>query len=278
MFERYVGCKTGAIIEIDPSNSLAVLTVSRDQLKYNHQYELNAFISEISIDNKSLTRDCAVNKTEIYGEFKRIGKNPSHMPEENSKVLLPQATITGTSETKWYSDSGSVCGEGQALVTSTPHAFSVHYEDAPKKMGRAARQFHKDKIKGNRLKLLLAWNETIQFFLETLYDIYNEEVIYLPGFVFGVDISGLHKSEKLEKEEGHIIYLNPIDINGRIAISHKDTERLYAIGAHELAHIRCTYHDEYYAGVLTLLMERTVAKLPELKARIKKAVKQINPP
>lgn len=279
MFERYIGSKTGAIVEIDPVKSREMLTVSRDQLKYEAQHELNNFITEITLDNKSLSRDCSLNKTEIYGKFKKIGKKREDAVKP--APTEPKACGAGTSETIWF---------GQGLATAAyyignppveepetcPLDFSVHYEDAPKSLSASARRFHKETISGNRLKLLAAWDATIAFFLEGLHTLYGEEILYLPGFVFGTGLGGLHKTEKVDAEEkGHIIYINPLDSEGKIKLSCKSIATLYAIGVHEVAHVRSDYHNEDWGGVVTELTLVTVEKTNELKTRIKNAVAEI---
>jgi len=274
MFTRYIACKTSAILEIDPQKSREILTVSRDQMKHDAQHELNTFITEITIDNKSLSRDCSLNKTEIFGKFKTIGKRRDNAEEKTEEQ--PKASMAGTSEVLWHGGfaAAAYCTGELALAPEAPfpYEYSVHYEDAPKHLNASARRFHKEAISGNRLKLLLAWDETLQFFLETLHDIFGEEIRYLPGFVFGNSIGGMCKTQKEEENEGHILYINPLDTDGKINLSCQDYARLYSIGAHEVAHIRSQYHNEEYASVLTQINERTVDRMGELKSQIRKAV------
>jgi Histidine kinase-, DNA gyrase B-, and HSP90-like ATPase len=294
MFSRYISSETGAILEIDPTRSRELLTVSRDHLKYENQRELDDFINEITIDNRSLSRDCSVNKTEIYGRFKKIlkkGDNKLEAEEEKKALALGESSTT-------YHDSGlasaalyegklgehlleTVEGLDFSKTSSDPFGdslpwkeylkrnFAVHYEDTPRDMVSSAKRFHKENISGNRLKLLAAWDATCSFFLESLSEIYEcDETAYLPGFVFGVGIGGLHQ----KKDEGHILYMNPLDSNGNIGVSCKDFAKLFSLGAHEVSHTRFQFHNEDYANTLTTLVEYCVPKIGELKHRIKQAI------
>lgn len=282
MFQRYLSCKTSAIIEIDALKSREILTVSRDQLKWDAQHELNKFITEITIDNKSLSRDCSVNKTEIYGKFKKIGMQKEKKEKHGEHVTK----LAGECETTWYGgnfQSAAFCTGTPATNASleiipennSPYEFSVHYEDAPRQLNASAKRFHKENISGNRLKLLVAWDETIRFFLEEIHKSFFEETHYLPGFVFGTGIGGLHKIENSGDVKGHIIYINPLDENGKINLSCQDYSRLFAIGAHECAHTIHDYHNEEFAAVQTTLTQKTVDRVGELKTRIRNAIANI---
>lgn len=284
MFERYSGCPTGTLLEIEAAKARELLTVSRDSLKYAAQSELDAFIAEITVDSKSINRDCSVNKTEVFGKFKRIaGKAAAERERERRAAAAgTQETILHGTERAWDGQGrlAALCEDGSSVLelpeeNAPPIPYSVHYEDAPRAICSSAKRFHPEAISGNRLKLLAAWDASVQFVLETLEEWRDQEFLYLPGFAFGSGIGGLHKEERTAEGEGHMIYINPLDENGKIRVSCHDYAELYATAVHECTHVLRGYHDEEYAGLLTDLTRRTAGKLQELKARIREAVTEI---
>jgi hypothetical protein len=348
MFERWVDCPLGAIVEIEPAKSRELLTVSRDNLKYSAMRELEQFMTEISVDKRSLSRDCAVNLTEIYGAFRRIKKKAGECakivagqendpdktdwsekkaarasgPETSSEVLWhgqkaqfsntngggagpsvgssPGVCSNGPMRTSgmethsgpWEEDNGQreLCfqsgegtwgaepnGEPQKKNPAEDMEYAVHYEDATKEIARAGKKFHREVIYGKRLKLLLAWDETVQFFLEILEASFpncpqSSEVNYLPGFVFSPSAGGMHQEKNGDTGKGHLICINPVDSQGRIRLSCHDYAKLFSIGSHEVAHVREAIHNEDYASTLTTLTENAVERMPELKRRIRQCI------
>jgi hypothetical protein len=283
MFERYTGCPTGTILEVEADKARTLLTVSRDSLKYDAQKELDAFITEITLNSKSINRDCATNKTEVFGRFRRVaGKKGAERERER------RAAIAGTQETSLYGTSPAYAAaaygapSGDCTVTELEPAFpapvipySVHYEDAPKSIASRARRFHPELISGKRLKLLAAWDATIQFVLEAIEEWRGEEILFLPGFAFG-SMLGLHKEENTAEGEGHILYINPINSSGNIRVSCHNYAELYATAVHECTHVLRDYHDEEYASLITELTARTAGKMQEMKTRIREAVAEIS--
>lgn len=283
MFERYSGCPSGTILEIEAAKSRDVLTVSRDNLKYEQQGELDAFLSEITLDHESIKRDCSLNRTEIFGPFKKIGKR---LAKETKELLqAAKAGCLGSSHTTYHGMTPAAytgpAWEGPAPEnisqeileeTNTPEIpYSVHYEDAPTSILSSAKRFHPDHISGRRLKLLIAWDTTLEFVLEALEEWKAETILYLPGFAFG-PFDALHKKEETQEGEGHILYLNPIDRKGRIRLSAHHIPELYATAIHECSHIFEHYHDEHFASIQTQLTTLTAGKFPKLKSRIRTAL------
>ena len=272
MFERNSPCRTGAIIEIEPSCSRNILTASRDNLKYSEQRELDGFLSEIAIDNRSLTRDLTVCKTDIYGKFKQI--KTSEAPQSQIETLQNSLGVCLT--TQLPPPNSQPCGEfiETTVDLQEPNQpdYSLHYEDVPKKLLQSTKKFEPQQLGGTRLKLLKVWDETCKFLLEHLAEKTQQDLRYLPGFVFGPNIRGLHKTERNSAGNAHILYINPLDERGNINISCQDIHTLFAIGVHEITHVIHSYHNEDYAAELTQLVEETLPKLPELKRRIRNSL------
>jgi hypothetical protein len=283
MFTRYSGCEKGAIIEIDPARARNVLTASRDSLKSEEQKMLDDFLAEITVDKNSIGRACLENQTRIFGTFRLSGpqkeNNQEQEQEEEPRATHQRAAMAYPNPVAWecaqtYMVPGGCTPEileatGQP---ETPIPYAIHTEDLPKRLGASSRRFDPENLAGNRLKLLLAWQETITLLLEEINLWKNHQCLFMPGFCFG-DFEGLHKEEKTPAGTGHILCINPIDNQGRLRISHLDTERLYATGAHECIHTIQDWHDEIYASLLTQLIERTCNLLPTLRKRIALATK-----
>jgi hypothetical protein len=171
----------------------------------------------------------------------------------------------------------SDASEAESYAVAAPRIpFSLHFEDAPRSIARSAKKFSNEEIKGSRLKLLAAWCATIEFILEELALWQNDEYSFMPGFVFGEPL-GMHQAVCVNGVHGHVLYINPIDNNGSMRVTHNDVGTLYAIALHECAHILRRYHDETYVSYLTELTSRTAAELPELKMRIRIALAKIKP-
>jgi len=289
MFQRYSGCELGTILEVEASKARNILPVSRDNLKHEEQRELDDFLAEITVDKNSLKRDCNVNKTEIFGKFR---KNKKRELKELKEAIAKEAAereermsmrLTGESHTVYhgwdvphaaYMPMGEKTDNTQKYIPDEPEPeipFSVHYEDASRIVSKAAKNFEPGNIKGNRLKLLAAWDATVEFMMEEMEDWRQEEYLFLPGFVFG-DPLGLYRKETFGDSEGHVIHINPIDSTGKIRISCHDIGELYAIAVHECAHILRHYHDETHSAYQTILTQRTAPKIGELKNRIRAAV------
>lgn len=274
MFERYSGCPTGTILEIEAARAREILTVSRDGLKYSAQKELDTFLAEITVDNKSVNRDCSVNKTEIFGPFRRVRAALKETEAEACPANPPKAALAETGETVLHMPAAAYLpglGAPRETGPAAPIPYSVHYEDAPRAICSSAKRFHPENISGNRLKLLAAWDATIQFVLEAIGQWRGEETLYLPGFNFGGAL-GMHKEQSHDGGKGHIICINPLDEEGRIRVSCHDHATLYATAVHECAHVLRSWHDEEYAALQTELTTRTVGRLAELRARTREAV------
>jgi len=274
MFEKYSPSKVGAIIEINPDISRSILTVSRDNLKYQPQQELDHFLNEIAVDTNSLIRDKSVTKTEIYGSFRtilpqNITNRASETTLEEDLFSLSPALITASSCPKVAPATNATTTLKEKDPDGLP--YSIHYEDAPPHLLRAAKQFEKGLLSGKRKKLLSAWDTACKYILEYLCEKTKQNIQYLPGFVFSPNLRGLHQQINTPQGEAHILYFNPLTKTGNLAVKLTDVNTLYAIAAHECAHIQYPFHNEDYAAALTELVEISVTTLPALKKRIKAA-------
>lgn len=279
MFHRSTACKLGAIVEIDPAQSREILTVSRDRFKTHNQSELDQFIEEITIDSSRFERESNLTKTDIYGSFRIVRRHDAAKQMEHSQ---PEPLTQTSSDVSGYTEQRLTTPPNiipptipQASSRFVPTEYSLFYHNTPKAIVRAARRFEKGNLSGSRLKLLCAWDATCQFFVEHLQDLTKEEYFFLPGFVFASDMQGAHKLEYHHHIPGHLLYLNPLDSSGNLAVSHRDIETLYAIGLHEVAHISSSYHSETWGTIVTDLTRRTCSEIKTLRQRIAETVARI---
>lgn len=280
MFEKYSPSHIGAIIEIEPPLARAILTVSRDNLKFAAQEELERFLQEIAIDNKSLLRDQTTTKTEMYGACTSLFPSPArphteleftpqNNPEHTPCAALQRTPALSTSLPSLPNPpTDAETGDGDQI------SYSLHFEDAPKPLLKAAAAFEKTRLQGRRKKLLEAWDIACRLLIQTVCEKTQQSIQYMPGFVFSPHLRGMHKKIQTPQGPAHILYLNPLTVKNTLALSPKDYHTLYAIAAHEATHILHPLHNEDFAGTLTQLIEDTATALPQLK----KALRNPNPP
>jgi hypothetical protein len=109
-----------------------------------------------------------------------------------------------------------------------------------------------------RRALLLAWQSALATTLEALVELRPSlgRIYWAPGFCFDEDVKALHKTAS---NQGHVLALNPVDAEGKIAYQLTQTasvRELAALALHEVAHVVVDNHDEAFASVLTELHAR----------------------
>lgn len=293
MFEQYISCPVGIILEVDPEKARDILTISRDNLKYSQAQELSALCSEIAVDNTSIQRDCLHNKTQIFGNLKRYVRKSepdrNQCPTSSASSPAPSSPDANT-EQQYESNHASTMGLSSLADTSTERyqlgarggqdtgigapilefSFATHFEDASKVLQRAAGQFQPTTIGGKRLKMLKAWDAAVEFFLETIAEVYTDDLTYLTGFLF----SGKSEAMHIQHEgQGHLILIAPVTSTGKLSYSVQDHAKLYALALHECTHIIHKYHDEDFAATQTELAKRTLSKYNQFRARVRSAAR-----
>jgi hypothetical protein len=273
MYTQWISCDTGVIVELEPSKSRDILLISRDQLKYDYREELTKFVSEIQVDSQSLKRDCLYNETKIYGNFrKKIDKNK--LPEPVDTQVGTLATNTQPASFSYEPDINSLFPPEPKPDWRDSLEYTIHLEDVPRTVRTSAKKFEKEHIEGNRLKLLVAWIATCDFFIDIVSEIYSASIDYLPGFVFG-SCAGMHKEKYQGSDYAHLLYINPLDEEGNIKLRCNDISTFYAIGLHECTHILCSQHTERWASHATEIMQKSFSRIPELKSRIQTAIQAL---
>ena len=288
MFEQYISCPVGIILEVEPEKARDILTISRDNLKYSQAQELSALCAEVAVDNTSIQRDCLHNKTQIFGNLKRFARKAeddhnsspasspfSPSPDTNTEQqygsthasTMGLSSLANTSTERYQHGTGGDPDTGAPLLE---FSFATHFEDASKVLQRAAGQFQPTTIRGKRLKMLKAWNAAVEFFLETIAEVYTDDLTYLTGFLF----SGKSEAMHIQHEgQGHLILIAPVTSTGKLAYSVQDHAKLYALALHECTHIIHKYHDEDFAATQTELAKRTLSKYNQFRARVRSAAR-----
>jgi hypothetical protein len=286
MFEKYSPSQVGAIIEIEPTLARSILTVSRDNLKFTAQEELERFLQEIAIDNKSLIRDQTTTKTEIYGVCKSLSPTPT--PKETTRppqtktpeladallysALQKTPTALQTTPRDAVDQTHPLCPAETSRNQEDP--YSLHFEDSPKSLLKAAAAFEKGKLQGRRKKLLKAWDTACRLLVQHVCEKTQQNIQYMPGFVFSPHLRGMHKKIQTPHGTAHILYLNPLTEKNTLALSPKDYHTLYALAAHEATHILHPLHNEDFAGTLTEIIEKTATSLPHLKKTLRRTAQE----
>jgi hypothetical protein len=278
MFETWLECSIGIILEIEAAQSRRILTVSRDRLKDEQNQEFQAFLSQATIDSQSLKRDALRNETNVFGKFRRIGKKqhanqekaePEHPPEMRT---VPGSTLLhGWNNT--FSIPTSLPSPDSTLPSPARNDYVLHFEDATSLEIKGSKKFQPETLSGAREKLLEAWDEALQFFLEILSELQDQEFDYMPGFLFCPHLRGGHQ----KRDEGHLILLNPLSTTGKFTIRANNHALLFAIAAHECTHTVEPYHNEDFASLLTSLTQLGLLKYKEFKSRVQSRTKTSKP-
>lgn len=288
MFENYLCCADlGIILEIPPEKSRNILTVSRDQLKSPHGRTLDTLLIEIAIDSESIKRDSTTTRKQIYGRFKKPGKEEDHPESEapeseatqtQGATHRPQSVMHSAEPGKpgqnYYTTAGQVDQMTdeqiiKCLLAPTPQAvpkipYILAFEDATPKLVTQSKKLEPGELGGVREKILIKWDQACGFFLQLVQEMTTDEIRYLPGFIISPSIKGSCGKE----EGGYSILINPFTDQGKLRLSCKDTHTFFSLAAHECAHVLEPFHNESYASVLTTLTEKGLKKFKEFKTLI----------
>jgi hypothetical protein len=275
MYTRYTSAPAQIVLEITPEISREVLQASRDGLMNGYQDELDSFLSELAINKRSALNQKRNKSTAFRGTGTFVSKRKQKQQPIEESNFGQGSGFAGyvwpsTGHKHHLSGYSSDYSEYKGL-----NLFDVIIEDdtTNSAVRKVIDQYDprnwdldsstvRSNVNGayrrgmGRLKLMLTWKSACEKIISILQDIRpsaSDEITWGVGWYFSDDGAAACKS----MNGVEYLLLNPCDSTGKMKfkLSNKaDLCKLIAYAAHEIAHICCTDHDEYYAGLLTDLM------------------------
>ena len=302
MFFRQTNCEKQVVIEIDSNSARKVLSANRNSFVGEARYEVDRFVDEITVDNRSALRDRNRETRKIVrggGTMVMLGKSQRDEASQRvGKAGLPEPVeVTDTAPIAEIS-GGGIVGRTAALapISSTARQIPVSgkrfvtdlfdvliiNETGEPEMDAVVARYDPEnwtnEVKRNRgiqtpykrgreaYRLLIAYKIALEEALRILLDEYSiSQMSWSVGWVFGWQ-EGCH----LEMDGLHIFCLNPVnyDRKARYHLSNRtDLLALMAIAKHEAAHARVDMHNENWGSTLTEIDKRY--DTPRVMKRIK---------
>lgn len=267
MFSRSVSLDKMVILELT-ATSQQVLSTSRDSIRYPYSQELNDFIDEINVDNRSaLTR----KDPEIfhYPGFKiqRSVFKPESTPRFSSQEMTATRTIS----------AAKVSGE---MIAANDHVDSRSYET------RSSHNLGHDFVIKNETNLTIPeyyipnsqkfsdyGKKLAQYWANILIQLHNIKQSsnrFSIGFIFSSEAQAEYS---MCSTYGRVYFISPAKIVEQSSTASKSFKKawlfnnegkksLIAVAAHEYVHgMGYTWHNEDYAAVYTDLMGEVLAKV-----------------
>lgn len=245
MFTCYTDHKGCVVLELSTSK---VLTSNRDGMRYGERRELEAFITDLTVNKrKALTpRDTEYHRFD--------GAELSHAAEQKLDVaaLVENAEERmGVLEGKPSYGGDTVTDHGTALENQLGHRFIVKNEtqkNVPASFMPDSDDFGKY---GSRLATIWAR------LMLTMHKVFDRDGTFTIGFIFSDEAAAQHE---YSNQDGTVYFINPVDSEGRKRYSYsprkakKDQNLLKLIALHEFIHgLGYSNHDEEYAAKLTYM-------------------------
>lgn len=285
MFNRYIGSEIGAVTVELTKNSLDCLTSNRDGLQDRYQIELDEFIKRLVADTHQTLKP---EKQIIRGMYKGSGATNLAALQDILDEGMNQVTLSGVEmldtsisalaefmkdalnlegsaselSTNRFAQIGTIVkdsedGEGWSYNYRERMAFIGYQPDFVTKF-EAQDTARATKFMKTRKADVLAkmWTEIVKEVLLTS----GNFVTFTAGFTFESEVEA-----QLEQREGQFVfYLNPdLVLNNtpyQTGIFKKRrilVEDLRDKAIHEIAHIRCQYHDERFVAQMALIRSTT---------------------
>lgn len=299
MFSRYVNCKKQVVVEISPDMAREVLSSNRNSFVEKARIEVDRWIDELVIDDKSALRNRNREVRQIVKGSGSFVMNSSRKNQEPNQ-RVGKSGSTSSIEVKGqfeYSKSAALYQVEKAEredVYREPMPGSKFVNDIfdvliinetyDSSMDKVVERYHPQnwtyEIKnenGNQAlyrrgreayRLLIAWKIAVEEALRILVEEFDTGPLsWTVGWVFG-DYSGCH----VEMNGNHVFCLNPVDgTKSKYGLSNRDDLLvLLSIAKHEAAHARVDIHNETWGYTLTRIDGKydTQAVLRRIKAEL----------
>lgn len=279
MFSKHINAKAQVFVEINPEKSREILTSNRDGLMNQYSDELDAFLRELASETMSALKPRRAKFNKIISPGQGFLTQGKHKVEEKpiaaSTTNFSVAARVGAQEST-NTERGSFSFEAMvqaALLNQTDpilrYSMVINEHDNPA-VDAIAKRFDPSILTPDttRFKLLKVWNHVCKFVLNEFAELTGESVLWGAGFVFSEDTIA-----KFYKVDGVNYYLiNPIGRDLKIKYSinkYEDLCELICSVCHEVTHTKCLSHDESFANLFGMLVERVMKKHKELIKSIK---------
>jgi hypothetical protein len=290
MFYRHSNCKKQVVVEIDPQRARGILSANRNSFVGEARSEVDRFVDEITVDDRSALRDRYRETRKIVrgaGSMIMVGK--SQRQEASQRVgkagLAETVEVTETGSIAEI-NGGGVVGRSAALSPVSDRAIQIPVsgnrfardlfdvliinETGDPEMDAVVARYDPDnwtnevkrsggvqtpyKRGREAYRLLIAYKVALEEALRIMVDTYDiPQMAWSVGWVFGWQ-EGCH----LEMDGTHVFCLNPVE--GKKAkyrlTSKADLLALLAIAKHEAAHARVDMHNENWGSTLTEIDKR----------------------
>lgn len=288
MFTRWLSGSDDVILELVPSRSRQVLSASRDQLRAEYAEQLDQWVADLAGNRRRALRppdeplDVRIGGGGFLASDADTAPEPQHLDDSDTALTAdaetgrdglaraPQAggTLVGVRPGNAAAFRHAAEGTGvPATLFGIPEVpalpalgFDVYLlaeanDTRVRRLRRAWDPMQWDARTGLRRRaLLLAWKGACEYALDLLVAAHPDlgRVLWTVGWIFDEGTRGLHKSVGT----GHVLALNPVTGTGgaRYHLSRRTARHeLFAVAAHEVAHIVAENHDERFASILTML-------------------------
>jgi hypothetical protein len=295
MFHRYSNCKKQVVVEIDPRRARDVLSANRNSFVASASNEVDRFVDEIAIDDKSALRDRQRETRKIVrggGAMVMLGKRQRQEASQTvGKAGLPSEDVSTTETVLRPAALAPLLGEAKGKTSMfgdrfAPDLFDVLIinETCDPEMDAVVARYDPEnwtnEVKRSKgvmtpykrgreaYRLLIAYKVAVEEALRIMLDIYDiPQMSWSIGWTFGYN-EGCH----LEIDGSHVFCLNPVE--GKKAkyrlTSKADLLALLAIAKHEAAHARVDMHNENWGSTLTEIDKRydTQAVIKRIKQEL----------
>ena len=257
MFIKPVRYKGMVLVELE-GTSADVLTANRDGLRFDQQYELDAFIAEIAVNTKSAFKDRKkkVEKVRFAG-YKLQGCCEDEEAElgEAVKTVTPEFVQTALVKAVASATAKTTAPDAPVLTAKMIEAvFRPEFFLKSEIGGKIPSWFLPGGFSDNSKRLITNW---IGLLVE-LASITGLKKVFSIGFIFDPDCEGQYERENGED----VVYVSPVDIVQKEGMPRQlkvrwkfdaaGNWRLLALALHEFCHLEgYSSHDEDYAGRLT---------------------------
>ena len=266
MFEQYVGSELPHVTLELSSDSISSMTSNRDGLKDNSLNSANKFFNKLAADRKSALFP---DKEEVILRAKGTDGEQIHVSDADIEFMKARfdsvsrddflaafakfITIQNDDADQKLAEMRVKNADGYDYQRLKYFGFkwdTIHKFE--KGLEKEANNFLDGSVaKAKKAKTLLTmWGETIKQVLLDVGEYYS--------FTIGFDWDE-NKQASLSKSDGKLhFYLNP-NILGKYPLTAKKAlaRKLRLLATHEVTHIRCDYHDEYFMERMEGHVERT---------------------
>ncbi len=250
------------VVELDPHISRQVLVSNRDSLHTDYENELDEFIQLIAVDTRN-----ALKTFEPITEI--VGNTDSSCLTTIEKIESVAAKCNIYSRVNIIPKGEEVAEKVESPIFILPAnrfddlipSIVLHCDSADQRLRKSMWLFNPTSgdgsyFGGTKRKLTKIWAVALEFAIRRLLEITKKDSVqWRPGFVFSFDCD----AKNIKHPDGVFSLLfNPVSESGKIKYktrSRNDRVKMLVRAAHEVAHIRFSWHDEEFANLKDELFE-----------------------